>query len=32
MDASRAVLYQAAGDRPVPRLIHVMDREGTPTR
>ena len=28
MDASRAVLYQAAGERPVPRLIHVMDREG----
>ena len=23
-----AVLYQAAGERPVPRLIHVMDREG----
>ena len=28
IDASRAVLYQAAGDRPVPRLIHLMDREG----
>ena len=28
MDASRAVLYQAAGEQPVPRLIHVMDREG----
>ena len=21
-------LYKAAGERPVPRLIHVMDREG----
>jgi hypothetical protein len=28
LDASRAVLYEAAGDRPMPRLIHVMDREG----
>ncbi len=28
IDASCAVLHQAAGDRPVPRLIHVMDREG----
>ena len=28
IDASRAVLYQAAGEQPVPRLIHVMDREG----
>lgn len=28
VEASRAVLYQAAGDRPVPRLVHVMDREG----
>ena len=28
IDAARAVLYEAAGDRPVPRLIHVMDREG----
>ena len=28
MDASRAVLYQAAGEQSVPRLIHVMDREG----
>ena len=28
IDASRAVLHEAAGDRPVPRLIHVMDREG----
>jgi Transposase DNA-binding/Transposase Tn5 dimerisation domain len=28
IDASRAILYQTAGDRPVPRLIHVMDREG----
>ena len=22
------MLYQAAGEQPVPRLIHVMDREG----
>ena len=22
------MLYPAAGDRPVPRLIHVIDREG----
>ena len=28
IDASRAVLYQVAGEQPVPRLIHVMDREG----
>jgi hypothetical protein len=28
IDAARGALYQAAGDRPVPRLIHVMDREG----
>jgi Transposase DNA-binding/Transposase Tn5 dimerisation domain len=28
LDAARAVLYEAAGDRPGPRLIHVMDREG----
>jgi Transposase DNA-binding/Transposase Tn5 dimerisation domain len=28
MDASRAILYETAADRPVPRLIHVMDREG----
>lgn len=28
IDASRAVLHETAGDRPVPRLIHVMDREG----
>ena len=28
LDASRAILYETAGDRPVPRLIHVMDREG----
>ena len=28
IDASRAVLYQAVGEQPVPRLIHVMDREG----
>ena len=28
IDAARAALYQAAGDRPVPRRIHVMDREG----
>jgi hypothetical protein len=28
IDASRAVLYETAGRRPVPRLIHVMDREG----
>ena len=28
IEASRAILYETAGDRPVPRLIHVMDREG----
>jgi len=28
LDAARAVLYEVAGDRPVPRRIHVMDREG----
>jgi Transposase DNA-binding/Transposase Tn5 dimerisation domain len=28
LDAAREVLYETAGDRPVPRLIHVMDREG----
>jgi hypothetical protein len=28
IEAARAVLYTVAGDRPVPRLIHVMDREG----
>ena len=28
IDASCAVLYQAAGEQSVPRLIHVMDREG----
>jgi hypothetical protein len=28
LEAARAALYEAAGDRPVPRLIHVMDREG----
>jgi len=28
LDGAREVLYTAAGDRPVPRLIHVMDREG----
>jgi Transposase DNA-binding/Transposase Tn5 dimerisation domain len=28
IDAARAALYAAAGDGPVPRLIHVMDREG----
>ena len=28
IDAARAVLYEAAGDRPLPRRIHVMDREG----
>ena len=25
---TRAALYGAAGDRVLPRLIHVMDREG----
>jgi hypothetical protein len=28
IDAARDVLYAVAGDRPLPRLIHVMDREG----
>ena len=28
IEGARAVLYTVAGDRPVPRLIHVMDREG----
>jgi Transposase DNA-binding/Transposase Tn5 dimerisation domain len=28
IDATGEALYQAAGDRPVPRRIHVMDREG----
>jgi hypothetical protein len=28
LEAAREVLYTAAGDRPLPRLIHVMDREG----
>src|SRR5271157_1151450 len=28
IDASRAALYGAAGDRALPRLIHLMDREG----
>jgi hypothetical protein len=28
LDGAREVLYTAAGDRRVPRLIHVMDREG----
>ena len=28
LDGARAALYRAAGDRPVPRLIHLMDREG----
>jgi len=28
IDASRATLYKTAGGRPVPRLIHLMDREG----
>jgi hypothetical protein len=28
IDASRAALYGAAADRVLPRLIHVMDREG----
>ena len=28
IEGARAVLYTAAGDRPMPRLIHVMDREG----
>src|SRR5271157_1734723 len=28
IDASRAALYEVAGDGALPRLIHVMDREG----
>jgi hypothetical protein len=28
IEASRAVLYEAAAGQPIPRLIHVMDREG----
>jgi Transposase DNA-binding/Transposase Tn5 dimerisation domain len=28
LDGARAALYGAAGERPVPRLIHLMDREG----
>jgi hypothetical protein len=28
IEAARDVLYVAAGDQPLPRLIHVMDREG----
>ena len=28
IEAACAVPYTVAGDRPVPRLIHVMDREG----
>ena len=28
LDAARAALYETAGPRPVPRLIHLMDREG----
>ncbi len=28
IDAARAALFEAAGDRPLPRRIHVMDREG----
>jgi hypothetical protein len=28
LDGAREVLYSAAGDRPLPRLIHLMDREG----
>jgi hypothetical protein len=28
LDGARAAVYQAAGNRRVPRLIHVMDREG----
>ncbi len=28
VDGARDVLYTTAGFRPVPRLIHVMDREG----
>jgi Transposase Tn5 dimerisation domain/Transposase DNA-binding len=28
LDGAREALYTVAGDRPVPRLIHIMDREG----
>lgn len=28
LDAAREVLYRVAGDRPTPRRIHLMDREG----
>jgi len=28
IENARAAMYEGAGDRPVPRLIHVMDREG----
>jgi hypothetical protein len=28
MAQARQILYETAGDQPVPRLIHVMDREG----
>jgi hypothetical protein len=28
LDGARAAVYGAAGERPVPRLIHLMDREG----
>lgn len=28
LDAAREILYETARDRPAPRLIHVMDREG----
>jgi hypothetical protein len=28
LDGAREALYTAAGDRPGPRLIHIMDREG----
>jgi Transposase DNA-binding/Transposase Tn5 dimerisation domain len=28
IEASRAILYETAAGRPVPRVIHVMDREG----
>ena len=28
IENARAALYEAAGDRALPRIIHVMDREG----
>jgi hypothetical protein len=28
MDQARQIVYETAGERPVPRLIHIMDREG----